>query len=291
VSGVSVSPLICQFGTLVERVIQASDFEEKLSSVYRAFDVLNDTQHTENSGHHLIENNEFTISSVYVKCIFSNDTEKSLRSDFISGIFSKERISEYDIRLDTIPKPYEQCDIFVMSSNDTDRIMKFMKVNSPLCNSLPKICITHKMQPKKRARLLNAGFDDVMDMAQIKTEEAKARILAIINRYTSSRTKFFLKAQYEELLSEVVNLKKITPTQMRILVRILSHKGRVCPLYSLQIAGSLTTEPISVEHLRVLIHYIRSALHEPFDIQNSSGMGYQIVPRVERSSRLYLTEG
>lgn len=274
----------------MEQVTQNSNFEEKLSSVYRAFEALNDAQHSGNSGDYLIENNEFTISSVHVKCIYSNDSEKSLRSDFISGIISKERTSEYDIRLDTIPKPYEKCDLFVMSSNDTDRIMKFMKVNSSLCNSLPKICVTHKMHPKKRAKLLNAGFDDVMDIAQIKTEEAKVRILAIINRYTSSRTKFFLKARYEELLSEVVDLKKITPTQMRILMKILSHKGRVCPLFSLQIAGSLSTEPISVEHLRVLIHYIRSALHKPFDIQNLSGMGYQIVPKIERSSRLSLAE-
>jgi DNA-binding response OmpR family regulator len=211
-----------------------------------------------------------------------------MRFDFIAEIFLRERISEFDIGLDTIPRPYEDYDILVMSSNDTRRIVRFMKTNVALCNSVPKICVTHKMHPTKRAKLLKAGFDDVVDISQTNNKEMKSRIQAIQSRYTSSRTRLLLAKQFETHLSEVVDLKKITASQKRVLLKILSYSGRVCPVFSLQMAGSLDTEPITLEHLRVLIHHIRSALHEPFDITNSSGIGYRLAPKYGKDVPLHM---
>jgi hypothetical protein len=248
-----------------------------LESLYRAHDKYYNDTHNED---YVIEVNEFTIKYLNVTVISSNDAHRYSRNQFISEVFNAKKINNFDMSLETIPKSYNPLDVLIVSSSDTERVARFMKMNLPLCRTIPKLSVSERLHPRKRAKLLNAGLDDVFETTNLHPKEAELRFIAIYNRYKSLSRNSELRSIFFKLLSEICDYEILSPPQMRILLKIISNKGRPCSTYSLQNAASMKSEPISLEHLRVLIHYIRSTLHDYYDIENVYGRGYYLKSKI-----------
>jgi hypothetical protein len=247
--------------------------KEVLESLYRAHDKYYSANGNES---YVIEANEGALKHFHVTVISSNDPQKDSRNQYIATIFNAEITAHFDMNLGTIPKTYNPIDILIVSSSDSERVARFMKMNLPLCRNIPKISVSDGLHPRKRAKLLNSGLDDVFDTKNSRPKEAELRILSIYNRYKSLRRNSEFRSVFFKLLSEICDYEILSPPQMRILLKLISNKGQPCSNYSLQIAGATGSEPISLEHLRVLIHYIRSTLDDNYDIENTYGRGYHL---------------
>jgi hypothetical protein len=260
----------------VKQLLAIAPQKDVLESLYRAHDKYYNS--SDNEGY-VIEANELSIKHFNATVISSNDAQKDLRNNFIAEIFNTKKIENFDMSLGTIPKAYNPIDVLIVSSSDTERVARFMKMNLPLCRNIPKISVSERLHPRKRAKLLNAGIDDVFETNVLNPKEAELRFIAIYNRYKSLRRNSELRSILFQLLSEVCDYQILNPPQMRILLKLISNKGRPCSNYSLQAAASTNSEPISLEHLRVLLHYIRSTLHDEYDIENVYGRGYYLKAR------------
>lgn len=73
-------------------------------------------------------------------------------------------------------------DVLVVAGSDAKRLVKLLRCYLPVLGLVPKIAALEKSTPPERARLLNAGFDDVLT-AGVPVHEARARVMAIWQRY------------------------------------------------------------------------------------------------------------
>lgn len=216
-------------------------------------------------------------SFLSIKYLYLNDVFASHRERLVEEALDGATFKKYRLLFDTLPCTFDKLDVVIVGGNDPDRLASFIRVNRPLLNRTPTIAIAGTLSPKKRAELLRLGFDDVMNLKGLATAELAARVIGIFNRYTITDQKVQKLHNYNQSLSEICELDRLTKAQRVVLENLYDASGNFCRYGQLRMLISRNQTSASQTHLRVLIHGIRSVLKPGFVIENVRGLGYRLV--------------
>ena len=73
-------------------------------------------------------------------------------------------------------------DILIVDVSDPLRMARYLRVNRALLRNVAKFAMMQESSPPRRARMLVAGCDDVLDGARMSPEEARMRVAAVMRR-------------------------------------------------------------------------------------------------------------
>lgn len=179
-----------------------------------------------------------------------------------------------DILMSTAITDY---DVVIFGGEDQRRIADFMKSQAPMMINKVKICICVKSDPKRRAKLIAAGFDDVIDTGRTHHIEFIARIYAIWRRYKYNAESRMQDNELGSMLARVSYLQKIPPKQRAVLVHLIKSRHQSATYNSLRIAASSDTSEISNENLKVIISNLRKFLRPGFRIVSDRSSSYRLT--------------
>ena len=123
-----------------------------------------------------------------VRYLSSNDSSHEVRGQFLEQIFghiaTRAFSDDESYFLSRILGEYE---ILVIGGVDPMRMCRHVRANKPILNGVATIAVVGNSTPSRRARLLNSGFDEVIDITRTSVDESKARIVAVMSRYQQKR--------------------------------------------------------------------------------------------------------
>lgn len=217
----------------------------------------------------------FSITYMYI-----NDAFAERRDFLISEAFAQSRVQKYRIMFDILPRTFDRRDIVIVGGNDPARLGSFIKWNLPLLKYVPTIGFGHNLLPKRRAELLNLGFDDIVNLRGVDVEELRAKVLAIVGRYQIANSRLRAEQELATTASQVCELDGLFLSQKKILMALMDAPDNFCAHETLSIAASREHTDLTPTHLRVLIHKMRPHLRPGYRIVNVYSEGY----RLERCS-------
>ncbi len=169
-------------------------------------------------------------------------------------------------------------DFVVFGGEDAPRLARFMRDHGAMWHDKPKLCVCLRSQPEQRARLLTAGFDDVVDVRRIAPAEFLARAQAILRRYDGARARRQQAGTALARLGEVCQVAALSARQRIIVRRLIEAPGAMASSYALRLAACRRGEDMSQESLKTMISCIRKHLRA----------GYRIVAQVPSTYRLVM---
>lgn len=211
-----------------------------------------------------------------VKYIYINDVYAAYRLNFILEALKGSRINKFRMIFDSLPRTHESPDVVIVGGNDPDRLASFIKVNLPILRAVPKVALASSLNPKKRANLLDLGFDDVLNVPNITHDEFYARIKSLSGRYAEYAAEQARIAEYNKELETICFAERLTRTQRKILCVLWDAQGKTCRYLMLQNCLTDNYEPASLDYLRVAISMIRLCLKPGVKIENVKGQGYRL---------------
>ena len=168
-------------------------------------------------------------------------------------------------------------DVVIFGGEDFHRLGKFMRANGPLLRDKVKLSLCLRSDPAQRARLLAAGFDDVMDIRRVGHEEFMARARAIWFRYRDARQRRLEEHWQDMALEQVCLASALTAKQRRIVFYLLNAPKRSATCHMLRNAACHGHEGISQETLKVKISAIRKFLRPGYQIISDEGLLYRLI--------------
>lgn len=225
---------------------------------------------------HMLSNPEYL--RLRIRYINLNDTESELRRAWIDQSLMNYQIIDFtnrpDILLSTARFDY---DVIMIGGEDHRRILDFMKYNISLIYMKPRICICAKSTPSRRAKLIMAGFDDVVDAQRTQPIEFIARLFAIWRRYQGHRVRLRQEGDFRVLLNQVCLADRLSRKQTLVITCLLRSPGYCATYNALQIAASHDHMPISIENLKVIISNLRKFLRPGFSIMSDRHAMYRLI--------------
>lgn len=211
-----------------------------------------------------------------VKYIYINDVFAKYRAAFLEDALKGATFHKYRLLFDDLPRTLEKCDVVIVGGNDLQRLAGFIKVNLPLVQHVPVIAITGDLGPKSRSKLMNLGYDDVMNLKGLSAEEMAAKIAAIFNRYKMVEEKSDNLRIYRSSLNEICEVDRLTRSERLTIEALFDAKGNICRYGWLRAHISRDYDSISLMHVRVIIHSLREKMKEGYTIENIRGIGYRL---------------
>lgn len=229
-------------------------------------------------------NEEYSLLNDLKVAYFAlHDVYRNFSYCYITSVFDRSKLLTYRIDNNTIVSRREPFSILVVSGNDTERIVRFIRTNLPILNSVPKICITYSIGPKDRAKLLNAGFDDVITAKNIGIAESQARIGMIHNRYLKNIDDYEIQEKLRKGKISICNFDSLSNGQKFIFDKLFNSFGRTVAFDRLLSTSSLDDAPTTITSLRVQIGNVRKQLKSNFIIENVRDEGY-CLDHIRKSS-------
>lgn len=140
--------------------------------------------------------------------------------------------------------------IFVVGK-DISRFRRFMKTYAPIMARKAKIAVTKDASPARRAKILDAGFDDV---------------------FTTAMPVELLDLQLRNIVST-----PLQPREIRLMRKLLSSQGSVVRTHELASVTNDAVQSISLASLRVAISNLRGKLQKHVRIRSHGLDGYSLV--------------
>ncbi len=230
---------------------------------------------------HLLVGDEdlVALNNLKFRYLSTNDQYKEARDEWLSAL--SPNIEYYNLNnqetfaLSRINTDY---DILVVGGNDAARIAKFMKSSAALIGSHPRLVLMSRSDPRRRAQVLNAGFDDVLDCSRMGTDEALFRIAALWRRHQQVER---LRKEKESALMMLSSVKlpdkRLSDAELRILTELIESIGRVISYHRLAEIASRGYEQVTFNHLKVLISNIRRKIDPRYTISSVHSFGYMII--------------
>jgi DNA-binding response OmpR family regulator len=139
-----------------------------------------------------------------------------------------------------------------------------------------KLCVLHGCTPHDRAELLMAGFDDAIDVTRTDEQEAAARVLSILRRYTLAAEMDRIARGDELKLAQISDVGQLTKRQKATLLTMIASGDAPATYARLCNILSLDHEPMKLSSLKVFICTLRKRLRPGARIRSVSGVGYTL---------------
>jgi len=158
-----------------------------------------------------------------VRYLSSNDSFNIDRSEFLEKIFVEIPTRPFsDDESYFLSRSQGDYEILLIGGIDPLRMSRFLRANKPILNRVAKIAVVRNSSPPRRARLLNCGFDEVIDTVKTPLPEARARIIAVMNRNLSIRAVERSVQEEIDAMAHICTPANLTPREFD-LMRILSR--------------------------------------------------------------------
>lgn len=232
-------------------------------------------QYIENFSEHLDVRQYLCYCGLGIRVIYIRDGLQENRGNYIKFLFSNLsafRLVEHDTRLlASIDGGYQT---LIVHGEDNARLCSFMRSNAKFLKGKAKLCMKTRIWPSDAAQLLNAGFDDVLDL-KMHRDEAAARFLAIHHRRLSHLEEAAARgsASLQEEIKKYVS-QSLTSREAMVLAKLVAKRGNIVSYGDLARPLQRKQATLGRKSLVVFISKLRRKLNEDSRIISSSGEGY-----------------
>lgn len=217
------------------------------------------------------------LTSLTVRYVGVRDDLLEYRLNWVQSLGI--RSDEFDFSMNAeivLSNASSDYDVLIIGIDDVKRAIKYIRQYSDLIRNKILVCLTRKSDPKRRAQLILAGFDDVFDVARTSPVEAVARLLAFRKRYDQARSVNSQQQAEELLLDSIADIRALSPKQRMVLEALVFAPGRSASYAHLCDVAS-DGPPITSAHLKVIVCNIRKFLKSPFRIVSDRISKYYLM--------------
>lgn len=168
-------------------------------------------------------------------------------------------------------------DVFIFGGKNVAHAAAFIKRESVILKNKIKIYICRETDSRHRAKLIDAGFDDVMEANRTHPLEFISRLYAIWRRYGQVRMLAEETNAREHLLLSVSDFHKLTIRQRHVLLYLLDAPDMTSTYDSLRIVAAGAGREVSMESLKVTISTIRKFLRGEWKIVSDRISTYRLT--------------
>jgi hypothetical protein len=217
---------------------------------------------------------------VLARYLSFNDRGHEERDSAVLSMFPDSLSFPYrDADTSFLSRHHGTFDLMVIGGADLVRVAGALRRNAILLRRCAKIAISRDCQPRKVAKALNAGFDDVIDLATTEPEEIAARTRAILARYGTARP-----GEIGQGVAAIVDRSRLSPREQELVTLLAERVGYVVPYQALQDRIAERVPSLSIEHLRVIVSKLRPKLNSGYAIVPEKGCGYRLVSLAETAT-------
>lgn len=166
--------------------------------------------------------------------------------------------------------------VLILGGDDTVRITKYIRANAKLLAGRLIIVLTSRSNPTKRARLLNAGCDDVFDIDRMEIAEAAARLTAHIARHEIYRQSFREEQIQLGKLNEIVKINRCSSRELELIRIFVSHSASFVSYLKIRSLVGDHHSLASENHMKVFISNLRKKLQDNYKIIPVTALGYKL---------------
>lgn len=204
------------------------------------------------------------------RIVFLSDRNAPARENWIRAIYPDEPSSKYS-ELDTtlFSTSTGAFQMLLLHGDDPERMAKIIRRDTESLSGKIKIALCSRTYPPDRAKLLNAGFDDVFDL-RMDPIEAFARINAMQRRRTIAQ-----RSQAPDinavLLEEIhhYTTRRLTHREYEVLAKLVSKRGAPVSNSELSRSKNKRIPPMGVKALQVFICRLRKKLRPEYKINSN----------------------
>lgn len=222
--------------------------------------------------------NTNNISSLKVRYITFNDQNSNSRKNWVNKVFSQYTEFDYsDHATNFISIAHDDFDALVVGGDDTRRVSKILRLNQAILNRRLKISVMARSNAKRRAQILSAGFDDVMDIIRVQPPEAIARVSSMWMRYQARFSYENVEKCLNSRIEKFAHLAALNPREQRIMAAFIENERNYISYFSLRQLSSDGHDLITDKNLKVIISKLRRKLRKNVNIRSIPLLGYVLV--------------
>lgn len=212
-----------------------------------------------------------------IRYIEMQDAEAEDRRQWLDKALMHYSVNDFNTRPDILMSTAKMdYDVIIFGGEDYRRIADFMKEQLPMMVNKIKICICAKSDPKRRAKLINLGFDDVVDVRRTHPAEFIVRIFSFWKRYQNNASLRQQDNDLEKRILQVLFTNRIPPRLRSTIEHILNSPRNTATYNSLCIAVAPDSNPITKENLKVIISQLRKFLRPGYRILSDGHSSYTL---------------
>lgn len=213
-----------------------------------------------------------------VRYLSMNDLHRDARDAWLMGAFpTLEQHTFVDLETRFLSIAEQDYETLIIGGNDPVRMARFLRINRPILARKVKIALMHCSLASKRAKALNAGFDDVFDSARMSPEEAAARCAAILARYRAAAHQARADQELASSLERIAHLHLLGKRERQLLTLLATRLGEPVSHYKLRTELSNGNDEMSYNYLKVLASNLRAKLKSPYVLVPGGQGSYKIT--------------
>lgn len=213
-----------------------------------------------------------------IRYLSMNDLHRDTRDVWLQSAFDTvEQHTFVDLETRFLSIAEEDYETLIIGGNDPVRAARFLRINRPILARKVKIALMHGSLASKRAKALNAGFDDVFDSARMSPEEAEARCAVILSRYQAAAHEARAQQELASSLDRIAHLHLLGKRERQLLTLLVNRLGEPVSHYKLRTELSQGTDELSYNYLKVLASNLRAKLKAPYILVPGGQGSYKIT--------------
>lgn len=213
-----------------------------------------------------------------IRYLSMNDLHREARDSWMQSAFETfEHHTFVDLDTRFLSIAEQDYDTLIVGGNDPVRAARFLRINRAILARKVKIALMHGSLASRRAKALNAGFDDVFDSARMSPEEAAARCTAILSRYQAAAQQARVEQELASSLERLAHVHLLGKRERQLLTLLANRLGEPVSHYKLRTELSQGNEEISYNYLKVLASNLRAKLKAPYVLVPGGQGSYKIT--------------
>ncbi len=214
----------------------------------------------------------------HIRYLSMNDLHRDARDTWLQSAFPTFELYTFvDLETRFLSIAEQDYETLIIGGNDPVRAARFLRINRPILARKVKIALMHGSLASKRAKVLNAGFDDVFDSARMGPEEAEARCAAILSRYRAAAHQAREEQELASSLERIAHLHLLGKRERQLLTLLAVRLGEPVSHYKLRTELSNGNDEMSYNYLKVLASNLRAKLKSPFVLVPGGQGSYKIT--------------
>jgi len=213
-----------------------------------------------------------------IRYLSMNDLHRDTRDAWLQRAFaSLEQHTFVDLETRFLSIAEQDYETLIIGGNDPVRAARFLRTNRPILARKVKIALMHGSLASKRAKAINAGFDDVFDSARMSPEEAVARCAAILSRYQAAAHQARAEQELASSLERVAHLQLLGKRERQLLTLLVNRLDEPVSHYKLRAELGHGGDEMSYNYLKVLASNLRAKLKPPYVLVPGGQGSYKIT--------------
>lgn len=220
------------------------------------------------------------LAKIQIRCVGLNDRGYAKRMAWVRALLPK--IQEREYRHDdytAFMQASQNFDLVIVHGQDMRRLMRIAARFRAIMPGKITVALLPTRDPAATCRLLNAAFDDVLDL-DMPHAEAKARICGLERRRIISSQQASKKPTHdpmEQKIAELAHSCQLSRRDKRVLGLLIRKSGRTIHYWQLARVLDKDLDRHCKRSIHVRMHNIRRCLKNKDSLITVRGEGYQLA--------------